>query len=79
METSFAEIDMSDTPEHKVGSAIQGVFGALDELIVLAAATETRGCVIAERVALNQLLARCQLLASIAEVTRPTVIKGGKS
>ncbi len=77
MEPSFAE-DMSDTPEHQVGSAIQGVFGALDELIALAASSETRGTVIAERVALNQMLARCQLLASLADTQRPTVIQGGK-
>lgn len=77
METSFAE-DMSDTPEHQVGCAIQSVFGGLDELIALAASSNTRGCVMAEKVALGQMLARCQLLASFADTYRPTVIQGGK-
>jgi hypothetical protein len=59
------------SPEHQVGMAIRGVFASLDELIALAAATDTRSLVCAERIALGQMLTRCQTLCSFAMATKP--------
>ncbi len=54
------------SPEHKVAMAINGVFASLDDLIALAASPDTRGHVCAERIALGQMLTRCQMLCSFA-------------
>ncbi len=59
------------SPEHKVGMAIRGVFAALDELIALAAANDTRPFVCVERIALGQMLTRCQTLCSFAMASQP--------
>ncbi len=59
------------SPEHKVGMAIRGVFASLDELIALAAAPDTRPYVCADRIALGQMLTRCQTLCSFAMATHP--------
>lgn len=63
--------ELGKSREHQVGSAIQGVFSSLDELIALAASPDTRELVCAERVALGQLLTRCQTLFSFAMATTP--------
>lgn len=62
---------LQETKEHQVGSAIQGVFSALDELIALAASPDTRDLVCRERIALGQMLTRCQTLCSFAMATKP--------
>ena len=49
-----------------VGQALRGVFANLDELMALASQEETKGQVCAERIALGQMLSRCQLLVSFA-------------
>jgi len=59
------------SPEHKVGMAIRGVFASLDELIALAADAETRPYVCADRIALGQMLTRCQTLCSFAMASKP--------
>lgn len=56
---------MDDT----VGQAIQAAFSAIDDLIVLANQGSTRDQVCGERVALGQLMNRCQLLAAFALTT----------
>lgn len=58
-------------PDHQVGMAIRGAFAALDELIALAAAPDTRALVCDEKIALGQLLSRCQMLCSFAMATKP--------
>jgi hypothetical protein len=62
---------MQESPEHKVGAAIQGVFAALDELIVLANREETRALVCNEKIALGQVLTRCETLCSFALAVKP--------
>lgn len=62
---------LQETKEHQVGSAIRGVFSALDELIALAASPDTRDIVCSERIALGQMLTRCQTLCSFAMATKP--------
>jgi hypothetical protein len=54
-----------------VGYAIYQSFNAIDDLIVLANKPETRAQVLAERIALGQLLNRCQLLVSFALTEKP--------
>lgn len=63
--------EMEKSLEHQVGLAIQGVFASLDELIALAASPDTRDLVCAERVALGQMLTRCQTLCSFALANTP--------
>jgi hypothetical protein len=58
-------------PDHQVGMAIRGVFAALDELIALSASPGTRTLVCNERIALGQMLTRCQTLCSFAMATKP--------
>lgn len=65
-------VSMEDiSPEHKVGMAIRSVFASLDEVIALAASPDTRALVCAERIALGQMLTRCQTLCSFAMATAP--------
>ena len=54
-----------------VGQAIHGVFSNLDELMALASQEETKGQVCAEKIALGQMLSRCQLLVSFALTAYP--------
>jgi hypothetical protein len=54
-----------------VGYAIYQSFNAIDELILLANRDETKAQVCAERIALGQLLNRCQLLVSFALEQKP--------
>lgn len=69
MNSVRAELEKSQ--EHQVGSAIRGVFSALDELIALAASPDTRDLVCKEQIALGQMLTRCQTLCSFAMATKP--------
>ncbi len=65
------------SPEHKVAMAINGVFASLDELIALAASPDTRAHVCAERIALGQMLTRCQTLCSFALSSKPAPVLVG--
>jgi hypothetical protein len=67
----FLDAELAKSNEHRVGSAIQGVFTALDELIALAASPDTRDLVCKENIALGQILTRCQTLCSFAMATKP--------
>jgi hypothetical protein len=66
--------------DDQVGQAIRGVFASLDDLIALASRPETRAEVCAEKIALGQMLSRCQLLSSFAlsqELNKFKVISNG--
>lgn len=63
-----------------VGQAIRATFASIDDLIALASRPETRAEVCAEKVALGQMLSRCQLLASFAlsqELVKLRVVGNG--
>lgn len=63
---TFSGIESSVRDSDPVGQSIRGVFASLDELIALAADPETRAQVCAEKIALGQMLTRCQTLVSFA-------------
>ena len=52
------------SPEHRLGMAIRQAFAALDEIMAMGADTETKHLVIAEQIAMAQLLSRAQLINS---------------
>lgn len=58
-----------------VGQSLRSAFNALDELMVLASQQDTRAEVCREKVALGQLLTRCQLLAAFALAADPIKLK----
>lgn len=55
------------SPEHRLGMAINTAFATLDEIMALAAFSETKDLVLLERVALHQLCSRAQLIASFVD------------
>ncbi len=65
------------SPEHKVAMAINGVFAAVDELIALANAHETRELVCDEKRAIGQLMTRCETLCSFALSVKPAPVLVG--
>lgn len=60
---------MQETPEHRLGMAINGAFSSLDEIMAMAAYPNTKHLVIAERRALHQLVSRAQLIASFVDAS----------
>ena len=63
--------DATTEPEIQVGQAIRAVQAAVDDLIILANIEETRGLVCDEKIALGQILTRCQTLCSFALAVKP--------
>jgi hypothetical protein len=60
-----------EQPKDPVGQSIRGVFASLDELIALANSHDTRDRVCAEKIALGQMMTRCETLLSFALASAP--------
>jgi hypothetical protein len=76
----FSDLDlvrqeMADQPNDPVGQALSSAFNRVDDLIILANREDTRALVLAERVALGQLLNRVRLLASFVDTATAPQLK----